>query len=304
MTKHIHGLIAAPFTPLNDDGTVWFDQIPVLVEHLIRSGVAGLFVNGGTGEGPLLTVDERRQTAESFVKAAAGRIPVIVQVGGLSVFEAAQLARHAEETGAGGVAAFAPMYFRPSEVATLAASLKPIATASNLPFYFYHVPSITRVEVQVHQLLAIAAEGIPTFAGVKFTHTAMDDFLACVAFDGGRFDILSGFDEMLLSYRAAGGRGAIGTTYNFMAPLYLKLIDAYDQGDLETARSLQQKSVAIIGAFCRFHPLAAMKATMNWVGVPCGPNRLPIPTLTAEERDTLKSNLEERGFFDIDGRLS
>jgi N-acetylneuraminate lyase len=299
MHYRLTGLVAATFTPLRPDGALKLAMAKPVVEHLIRSGISGLYVCGSTGEGPLMTTEERKAAAAAYVEAAAGRLPVVVQVGHSSVVEARQLAVHAQQIGANAISAVAPYYFKPSSVGTLADCLAEIAGgAPQLPFYYYHIPVLSGVNFDMVELLGQAPAKMPTFAGIKYTAPTIDELQALIAFEDGRFDILFGRDEMMLSGLAAGAKGAVGSTYNFAAPLYRRIIAAYQRGDVDEARRCQGLSVAMIRIILRYRGHAGLKGTMSLHGLDCGPNRLPTVTLTPQELAEMRRELDALGFFE------
>ena len=159
----IHGLIAATFTPMHDDGRLRLDRVPEMVDRLVARGVEGLYVCGSTGEGPLLSGAERRAVAEAFVRASAGRVPVVVQVGHNSLVEARDLAEHAHAIGADAISATPATYFKPKTLADVVDGIEAVAGgAPGLPFFYYHIPPITGVEVDVAELMIVAAARVPT----------------------------------------------------------------------------------------------------------------------------------------------
>ncbi|QDU73634.1 N-acetylneuraminate lyase [Bremerella volcania] len=295
----LEGLVAATFTPLTAEGEINREPIGAMVDVLVASGMAGLYVNGSTGEGVSLTGKERRQMAEAFVEAASRRIKVIVQVGHNSVREARELAEHAQAIGADAISATPPTYFKPASIELLLDSLREIMRgAPGLPFYYYHIPRITGVDFDLHALLTHAAKDLPELNGVKYTAQSIHEFQACRAHFAGQFDLLYGCDEMLLCGLAAGASGAVGSTYNFAPGLYRRLIEAYRQGENEAAQDLQLLSVEMVQAFVRYPALPAQKAIMEMVGLPVGPPRLPWRDLTAQEKRTLEGDLKKLGFFE------
>lgn len=297
--RRLTGLVAAVHTPMHADGSLNPALVGPLTDRLIAEGVAGLYVNGSTGEGPSLTGGERRRNAEAFVRAAAGRVPVIIQVGHNSLAEARELAAHAQAAGADAVSATPPSYFKPGSTDALARCMAEIAAgAPGLPFYYYHIPAITGVAADVVGFLRRGADCIPTLAGVKYTAPTLHEYQACVELDGGRFDVLYGTDEMLLSAAAVGARGAVGSTYNFAAPLFNRLLAAVGRGDGAEARRCQSRAVAMVREIVGYRPLPALKAVMALTGMDCGPTRLPLETLTPEESAGLRRGLEAVGFFD------
>lgn len=298
MEYRLSGLVAATYTPMDDAGRLNLVEVPSQVERLIGEGVTGLYVCGSTGEGASLTGSERRLVAEAFVAAAARRVPVIVQVGHNSVSEAAELAAHAQKIGADVVSAVAPSYFQVGTVELLVDCMESIASAApNLPFYYYHIPALTGTTLDMARFLEQAGTRICNLAGIKYTCSTVHEYQICHELQNRRFDIVWGADEMLLSALVVGARGAIGSTYNIAAPLYQRLIAAFESGDLEEARHLQYQSVTLIRTIYRFPFHPAMKRIMTMLGTNCGRCRLPQPSLSEGEVAELHERLDQIGFF-------
>jgi N-acetylneuraminate lyase len=174
------------------------------------------------------------------------------------------------------------------------------AGSPELPFYYYHIPTVSDVWLPMPDFLKKAQLVIPNLAGIKFTHRNMMEMLQCIQLDGGKWDILHGFDEELLCGLSMGAQAAIGSTYNYMASVYHKLMDAYKSGDMETARSFQSISVKFIEILIRYGGgVIGGKAVMKMVGLDCGPLRAPARNLTDKEFDQYKKELEDIGFFDF-----
>jgi N-acetylneuraminate lyase len=296
---HIEGLIAAVFTPFDAVGNLNLSVVEAQAERLAADGAAGAFVAGSSGEGLSLTVAERKRLAERWCEAVGERLAVIIHVGAECLADAQSLAAHAAECGARAVAAVPPVYYKPQSVDALAewcARLAP--AAADLPFYYYHIPRMTGVELPMGELLPAAGQRAPNLAGVKYSHADLADAARCAALDGGRFDVLFGLDEMLLSALSAGCRGAVGTTYNFAAPLYRRILDAFGRGDLEAARADQRRAVEMIALLHRYGFYAASKAVSKMAGVDCGAVRPPLTPLTDAQADELRGGLERLGFFE------
>ncbi len=298
------GLIAATFTPMHPDGSVDLAPVPAMVEGLLRNGITALYVCGSTGEGPSLTTEERERVAEAFVAAAAGRLPVMVQVGHNSVEDARRLAAHAASIGADAISAVSPSYFIPEGVAALVETLGRVTDAApDLPFYYYHIPRLSGVSLSPLAFLEAAPARMPSLAGVKFSCRDVEVMQACLAFDGGRFNILFGVDEMLLSGLAAGCHGAVGSTYNFLAPLYHEVMRRLAAGDLSGAQAHQLLAARMIAVILRRHANAGIKAAMTLAGVPCGPARLPLSPLTDAEIAGMRDELDALGFAEWSSRF-
>jgi N-acetylneuraminate lyase len=210
MQDRYTGLFAAVFTPMCGDGSLNLTQIQPIVDCLLRAQISGLYVCGSTGEGPSLSSDERRAVAAEYVKAAAGKLPVVVQVGHNSLAEASALASHAQAIGADAISALPPSYFKFSSLDNLIDCLSEIASAApNLPFFYYHIPSITGIDFDMVEFLRQACKRLPHLAGIKYSDTAIHEYQACLRFEPQRFSILFGYDEMLLSALSVGANGAL-----------------------------------------------------------------------------------------------
>lgn len=305
MHTRFRGLVAAPFTPFHPDRSVNLEVIPAYARFLRNNGVSAAFICGTTGEGLSLTLGERLRVAERWVACADEKLRVIVHVGHTCLEDARTLTAHAAKIGAAAVGAMAPCFFRPRNAVELADWCEPVAAAAPaVPFYYYHIPSMNGVVLSVSEFLAQAADRIPSLAGVKYTHEDIPDFEACTRFAGGRYDILFGRDELLLEGRKAGALGAVGSTYNYAAPLYARLLAANEAGRSKEARTLQDQAIRMI-AICNgigVTHLAASKALMAMLGVDCGPVRLPLAQPSPEQLAALRTRLVEIGFFDFASR--
>ena len=295
----IRGLVPAVFTPMHADGALNLALVKPLVEQLIHEQVQGFYVCGSTGEGPSLTREERMAVAEAYIQASAGRVPVMVQVGHTSLAEARLLAAHAQQQGADAISAVAPNYFKPDSLEVLIDCLSEIASAApDLSFYYYHIPHMTAVQVDIVQLLEQVSGRMSQFAGVKYSTTTVYELQACMTAVEGRFNMLFGCDEMLLSGLVGGAHGAVGSTYNFAAPLYHRVLNAFEQGDWAAAQRQQALAVAMVRVLTEFAANPAIKTMMKLIGLDCGPTRLPQQALTAAQEATLKEHMQAIGFFD------
>ena len=295
----LNGLIAATVTPLDSTGVVELTAIKPMIDRLIESGVTGLYVCGSTGEGMSLTCQERKNVVEASVDATGGRVPVIVQVGHNSITDACDLAKHAMSAGANVVSATCPSYFKVGDTDTLLSCMGQIANAApELPFYYYHIPALTGSQIDVVDFLERCGKNIPNLAGLKYTNTLIHEFQACQNTQSRGFDVVWGCDEMLLAAFASGATAAIGSTYNIAAPLYRRIIQAIEAGDWQTARQLQYHSVAMVNVMKSYAFHGALKAIMSMLGMPVGGCRLPLKDLTKDDTESLRSGLNDIGFFD------
>ncbi|MBK7478289.1 MAG: dihydrodipicolinate synthase family protein [Bacteroidales bacterium] len=281
-TGRFEGLVAAPFTPMDKQGNIEYDMIGTYYDFLENNGVIGAFINGTTGEGPSLTQKEKQRQAEKWAERlkAGGKVRIINLVGGTSYRECIENAIHSKECGLSAIAILAPYYFKPACPGLLAEFCTRIGeSVPGMPVYFYHIPVLTGVNVPMYGFLERISEMLPNFAGIKYTHEDLMDFMKCLNYKGGRYDMLWGRDECLLAALVTGCRGAVGSTYNYAAPLYLKLIEAFNAGNLNEARRLQHLSVRMIDLLGKYGGMAVGKAFMKYTGLDCGACRLPVTNM-------------------------
>lgn len=278
------GLIAAPFTPMNEWGEVIAEMIPEYFSFLAKNGVAGVFVNGSTGEGVSMSQRERQLTTEAWVAAAKNsQVKVFTLVGGTSYTESIENALHARSAGVDAIAVMAPYYFKPAGAVQLAEFIAAIAeSVPDLPVYFYHIPVLTGCYVSMFDLLNVAKD-IPNLAGIKFTHEDFMDYQSCMGVQDGRYDMLWGRDENFLAAMALGARAAVGSTFNYAAPLYLKMMAHFDAGDLVQARQLQMQSINMIRLLSKYGGIATGKAYMRYLGFNFGEFRLPVKNMSGDD---------------------
>jgi N-acetylneuraminate lyase len=224
---------------------------------------------------------------------------VVVHVGSNYLTDAKMLAEQAQQLGAVAISALVPSCFKPRNLEALVACAADIASAApQTPFYFYDIPVMTNVNFSMPEFLALAKDRIPTLRGLKFTNPDLMAYQLCLHAENGKWDVPFGCDEFMLAALALGAKGAVGSSFNFAAPIYHCLIAAFEKGDLATARIEQFRSVQMIQVLANFGYMGAAKAVMEMLGVPVGPPRLPNTNLSSEQKSNLRSKLEELQFFD------
>lgn len=279
--KKIEGLIAAPFTPFNGDGSLNTGLIPAYATKLKNDGLSGVFICGTTGEGMLMTPEERMEVAEKWINEQEENFKVIVHVGTTSAKQSKNLATHAEQIGAYAAGCMGPIFLSPTDIEELVGYCAEIAEgAPNIPFYYYHIPSVSGVKFPMVEFIQKAKKQIPNLAGIKFTDNNFMDMMQCLEFDNRKWDILHGYDELLLAGLAFGAKGAVGSTYNYMAPLYYGIMEDFAKGDLVNARKKQAISIRVVEILNKYGgAITAGKALMKLTGLDCGPCRMPLKNL-------------------------
>jgi N-acetylneuraminate lyase len=292
----LEGLVAAAHSPFHANGSLNPDGVDAQAELLAASGIRLVFITGSTGESMSLCQAERLDLYRAWAEAAPMHgLEVVAHVGTNCVGDSRELASSAARLGFRAIAALSPCYFRPSGIPALVETCREIADAAgNLPFYYYDIPSLTGVHLSSEEFLRAGAARIPNLAGVKFTNPDRELYRKCREVAGGRFDIAWGIDEQLIDGLELGAAGAVGSTYNFAAPLYQELIASFRAGDLDHARHLQSQSVWLVERLARIGYFGAAKALMGWLGAPVGGARLPLDNPGRRELDDLRRDL--RGF--------
>jgi N-acetylneuraminate lyase len=230
-------------------------------------------------------------------------VEILNHVGGTSYMECIEQAILSQEAGASAIALVAPFFYRPADVKQLAEYVAIVGeSVPGIPVYFYHIPANTGVNFPMIGFLKEIEKMLPNFAGIKFTHEDFMDYLSCVNYKNGKFDILWGRDECMLSALAAGAKGFVGSTYNYAAPLYQALIEKFENNDLNGARKLQQLSIDMISLLGKYGGMATGKSFMKFIGLNCGEFRSPLKNMTGEmytrfSEDVRSLNME--GYFSV-----
>ena len=300
--EHLQGLISAPFTPFDNNGKLDVSLIPEYYAFLKRNGITGAFINGSTGEGVSITLEEKKAVAQAWADCSNhdADFKVMVFLGGTCLSDCIDLAQHAYEIGLYAVSLTAPFYFKPANVDMLAqVCIKVGESVPNMPFYYYHIPVLTGVNVPMFDLVKAIDGRLPNFAGVKYTHEDFMDFQSCMSYKNGKYDMLWGRDENMLSALVLGAKGAVGSTFNYAAPLYYDLIASFNANDLVKARVLQQKSIDMIRLLGKYGGISVGKAYMKMVGFDLGEFRLPVKNMSADQFQLFKKDVESLNFEDF-----
>lgn len=288
------GLIAAPFTPMDPHGQIKPGHIPRLAKNLKENNVLGAFIIGSTGEGVSLTLEEKRRVIEAWQQEQEENFKVIALIASNSLQEARELAQFAQHAGVYGIAILPPFYFKIANTQKLVDYFRELAgTVPGMPVYYYHIPALTGVDLPMHEFLTKARD-VVNLAGIKYTAADLFDYRKCLTFDNERYDILWGIDEILISAMAMGARGGVGSTYNYAAPLYIQMMKAFQDGNLDKARSLQSKSIEIVDILTRHGGIATGKYFMKHIGLDCGEFRAPVGMI--EDPELFEADLQRIDF--------
>ncbi|HLB19159.1 MAG TPA: dihydrodipicolinate synthase family protein [Gaiellaceae bacterium] len=276
----LRGALAAALTPLRDAGESLDEEaIAPYVDFLAASGVDGLLALGTTGEGFLLPLEQRLRAAQLFVEAADGRLLVAVHCGAQSTWDTVQLAAHAADIGADGIAVMPPPYFMLDEAELLSHFDAAARACAPTPFYVYEFAARSGYPVPIAVLLRLV-EAAPNFRGLKVSDTPWERF-APYLIEG--LDVFVGPESLLSQGLAAGATGAVSALASTFPELVAAAVREPGSTDLGPVRA----------ALERFPFQAAAKVVLARRGVPVGPDvRRPLRLLTDEERKELERWLE------------
>ncbi len=218
---------------------------------------------------------------------------VIVHVGATCIKDSYRMAQHAQDIGgAFGVGAMAsPPFPKAGRVEELVQYCEEIATgAPNLPFYFYHIPALNGVYLPMLPFLKKAEGRIPNLAGIKYTFESLYEYNQCMLYENGKFDMLHGQDETILSALVMGGaQGGISGTGSYIGSSLVGVINEYNKGNIEKARDHQNFAQEVINVIARYRGnIVAGKRIMKLIGLDLGINRTPFQNVTAEEETIIK----------------
>ncbi|MGV4461035.1 dihydrodipicolinate synthase family protein [Ornithobacterium rhinotracheale] len=298
--EKIQGLIVAPFTPFDKAGEVNYDIIPQYAEMLRKNGLKGVFINGSSGEGYMLTTAERIQLAEKWKASVPADFKIIVHVGSTCVKDSKKMAEHAQALGVFGIGSMAPPFPKIGRVEELIAYCQKITEgAPDLPFYYYHIPVFNGAYLSMVEFLEKADQKLPSLAGIKYTYENMYEFNQCKFVQNGKYDMLHGQDETLLASLAMSKtQGGISGTANYVGNVLVGVMEAWQKGNLEKARILQNYNQEVINVIVKYRGnIVGGKRIMKLMGLDLGENRVPFRNVTAEEEAALLKDLEAIDFF-------
>lgn len=296
----IKNLVAAAYVPMHPDGSLNTTKIKDYSEFLIRNKVAGVFMNGSTGDFTSLSTAERKEITLAWSQNKSEDLHLIDHVGHTSLREAKELAKFAVGK-VDAISVLAPYYFRLNTIEKLVQYCKEIAAcAPNLPFYYYHIPVLSGANLNMDEFLEKAKDEIPSLVGIKFTNNDLIDYQQSKKVANGKYNILFGFDELFINSLPMGATGWVGSTYNHLAPLYYEIKRLFENGQMEEALNLQSKAIEFVefldskGGFN-----GVGKGFMRMLGIDCGPSRFPHATLSDEEYIDIKQELDNIGLSDM-----
>jgi len=235
-------------TPLRDRDKLDTEGLERLVEHILAGGVSGLFILGTTGEGPALSYRLRRELIWRVCKQVNHRVPVLVGITDTAFVESVNIARSAAESGASAVV-LAPPYYLPEAQPELQEYLNHLVPELSLPLFLYNMPALTKVQFELETIRRAMDQ--PRIIGFKDSSGDLDYFKNVAGLIPRRPDwsIFIGPEEKLFDSLQLGGHGGVSGGANLFPKLYVRLVEAYQAGDLARARELQKQVLRVSDAF-------------------------------------------------------
>ncbi len=286
-TTKFKGIITAIVTPMHEDGAVDFQSLGSLIEHQLQLGVKGFYVGGSTGEGFILTSEERMQVLEVVVRTNRGRGTIISHIGCISTEETIKLAKHAEQLGVDAISAVVPFYYKLS-LGDIQRHYEQIMASVSLPLIVYHFPGATGVNLTIDFYKAMAEH--PQCIGVKFTSMNLFEMQQIRSICGKDFLIFNGHDEVYAAGALMGADGAIGSTFNIMASAFVQLHQDAAAGRWQLLRAQQELVNEIIVDLINYDVFPYEKYVLYLQGVIASPAiRQPLKQLTQEEKAKIEA---------------
>ena len=287
------GAGVAIITPFHEDGTINFEEFGKIIDDQIQGGSDAIIVCGTTGESSTMNDEEHIATIQYCVDRVAKRVPVIAGTGSNSTREAVNISKKAEEVGADGLLCVTPYYNKCTQEG-LYQYYKAISDAVNIPIIMYNIPGRTGTTIQPETAVRIAKE-VENVVAIKEASGNISAVAKLAALADGCIDIYSGNDDQVLPLLSLGGKGVI-SVWSHIAPKKVHdMVQAYFDGDVETATKLQLEAIDVIGAlFCEVNPIP-VKAAMNMLGYNAGSVRAPLTELSDANKEVLKKALKDYG---------
>ncbi len=287
--KDLEKIFSALIVPMNEDQSINYDALRELIRQQLADGVEGFYVCGSSGEGLLLSCEERKNVLAVTVETVKDRVPVIAHVGTIRTQDAADLARHAQQTGACAISMIPPYYYHFSMDEILSYYEDILHAVPGMPGIIYNIPQFTGVEFNKENAGRLLEN--PAIIGIK--HTSQNLYSMERMHDSYPDKILfNGFDEQFIAALQMGASATIGTTVNLFAPLFLKARELFLQGENARSAEIQKQINARVETMCSVGIFNAVKYAWTLRGIPCGDCRKPFKPLTDEQKQVIRALME------------
>lgn len=277
------GACTALVTPFLD-GKVNYPMIEQLLKRQIDAGIGAVVIAGTTGESPTLSDTEKITLFRRCKEYVGDRCLIIAGTGSNCTAHSVELSIAAEKAGVDALLVVSPYYNKATAEGIIMHYLS-ICHAVSLPVIIYNVPGRTGLDIPVSVYQRLAR--ISNIAGVKEASSDITKIIRIRQACGSQFAIWSGNDDQIVPVMSMGGSGVISVLSNVRPEETAAMCNAALAGDFDTASALQCDMLTLIDAlFCEVNPIP-VKAAMQMLGYDCGDCRLPLSTISAENRERL-----------------
>ncbi len=291
----LRGVIVATVTPFKDDYELDINGLKILTDYLASSGVHGIMTTGGNGEFPHLLPEERFKVLEVVRDVTPSNIPVIACVSACGIKEVLMYVRHAADVGADGIISTPPYYYKlPPE--SLFEFYEAVSERSELPLVVYNNPAYTGHNITPQLMVRIASLG--NVVGMKQSNSDIGQTAEIIRLVGHKISILTGIDSQFYPTLCIGGRGIFSTAACVVPKHMVRLYEEFINGNYRNAFEIHVRLQELF-KFFEYEPgyVAPCKEALKILGLPAGPVRRPLPSLTAEDVEELKLTLSKLGFL-------
>ncbi len=278
-------IFSALITPMDGNEQVNYTALREIVEAQIQDGVEGFYCCGSSGEGLLLTLEERKAILETVIRQTDGRVPVISHIGTIRTADVIELARHAKEAGAAAVSMIPPYYYHFSMDEIVGYYEAVIHAVPGLKVIIYNIPQFTGIEFSKGNADRLLSN--PGIIGIKFTSQNLFNMERIRDAYPDKL-LINGFDEQFLGALAMGASATIGTTVNLFAPLFIELRGLYEEGRMAEAFERQKAINFRVETMCKANIFSAVKYGWTLREIQCGNCRAPFVSLKQEEKNMLE----------------
>lgn len=278
-------------TPFDARGNLNVEMAGELANWLAERGVDGIFVGGTTGEGLLLSLDERKRLAQAVVEAVSGRVQVLTQVGCANAADSIALAEQAARDGADGVVVLSPFFFKVDDAAMASYFAAVAAAVPDTPTYLYNIPGNTRNNISVEVMRALMDKA-PNFAGIKDSSKDLVLLQKYIQIAGPEVAVLVGSDSVLLPGMSVGAVGVVSAASNVFPEAVVEVVRAAQAAEHDRARAAQQRLNKLLGIVKMGPPLAAYKTGLALRGLDVGGMRSPLRGMMPTEHQAFQKAFE------------
>ncbi len=284
------GAAVAIITPMNENGTVNYQEFAKFVDWQLDNGTDAIVICGTTGESSTLEVDEHIECIRWCINYVNGRCKVIAGTGSNSTASAIEMSKEACKDGADALLLVTPYYNKTSQRG-LVAHYKAIHDATDKPIILYNVPSRTGVNILPETAAEIAK--LPRVNGIKEASGNLEQIAKIKELCGDDLNIWSGNDDQIVEVLERGGKGVISVLSNVCPQETHDIVAKYLNGDIEGSKALMDKYMKLAKTlFCDVNPIP-VKDAVNMIGFKAGHCRLPLIDMTDENKALMKATLEE-----------